>query len=82
MHGIPVQRQPLFFRLPNFHPTMPYALCILGCGTMGISVLSGVLDNLSSPLPASLNLRNDDSTPPTPVGALLLESKIDSVPNR
>lgn len=49
---------------------------------MGISVMSGVLDNLSSPLPANLNLLNDDSTPPTPVGALLLESKVDSIPNR
>ncbi|KAH8929221.1 pyrroline-5-carboxylate reductase [Atractiella rhizophila] len=28
---------------------MPYTICVLGCGTMGISILSGVLDSLSSP---------------------------------
>ncbi|GAA6044203.1 hypothetical protein JCM8097_004669 [Rhodosporidiobolus ruineniae] len=27
---------------------MPYQLCVLGCGTMGVAVLSGVIDNLAS----------------------------------
>ncbi|GAA5851573.1 hypothetical protein JCM8547_001135 [Rhodosporidiobolus lusitaniae] len=27
---------------------MPYQLCVLGCGTMGVAVLSGVIDNLAN----------------------------------
>lgn len=27
---------------------MPYQLCVLGCGTMGVAVLSGVIHNLAS----------------------------------
>lgn len=59
---------------------MPYALCILGCGTMGISVLSGVLDNLTSPLLTNSN--DEESAPSTPMGSMILEDKVDSVPDR
>lgn len=64
------------------HPLlkMPYALCILGCGTMGISVLSGVLDNLASPLLTNAN--DEESAPSTPMGSMILEDKVDSVPDR
>ncbi|KAJ7063175.1 pyrroline-5-carboxylate reductase [Mycena amicta] len=36
---------------------MGYSLCVLGCGTMGVAVLSGVIDSLdvSRPSPAALN---------------------------
>ncbi|GAA5987976.1 hypothetical protein JCM11641_005969 [Rhodosporidiobolus odoratus] len=60
---------------------MPYQLCVLGCGTMGVAVLSGVLDNLTSPRPAS---NEPDSTPSTPMGSLILDpnSNPASLPDR
>ncbi|KAL8284277.1 hypothetical protein RQP46_005026 [Phenoliferia psychrophenolica] len=60
---------------------MPYSLCVLGCGTMGISVLSGVIDNISSPL-AATNALEDESAPSTPMGSMILEPKADSLPDR
>ncbi|GAA6017972.1 hypothetical protein JCM10207_002726 [Rhodosporidiobolus poonsookiae] len=61
---------------------MPYQLCVLGCGTMGIAVLSGVLDNLASPR-ANPNL-NGDSGPSTPMGSIILDpnSNPESLPDR
>jgi pyrroline-5-carboxylate reductase len=60
---------------------MPYQLCILGCGTMGVAVLSGVLDNLSSPNPPAAN--NQDSAPSTPMGSMILDPKSpESLPDR
>lgn len=59
---------------------MPYQLCVLGCGTMGIAVLSGVLDNLSKPNLPSL-LDDAESAPTTPMGSMILE-KPDSLPTR
>ncbi|GAA6004307.1 pyrroline-5-carboxylate reductase [Rhodotorula paludigena] len=38
---------------------MPYQLCVLGCGTMGVAVLSGVIHNL-----ASASSFNHDSAKP------------------
>lgn len=69
---------------------MPYTLCILGCGTMGIAVLSGVLDNLSNPhAPNSSNHPESDSAPSTPMGSMILDTSLavnggvdTSVPNR
>lgn len=62
---------------------MPYQLCVLGCGTMGVAVLSGVLDNLQSPRGAAARLA-DDSGPSTPMGSLILDpsSNPDSLPDR
>ncbi|BGP16842.1 hypothetical protein JCM10213_003338 [Rhodosporidiobolus nylandii] len=61
---------------------MPYQLCVLGCGTMGVAVLSGVLENLSSPRPA--NTDGDESGPSTPMGSLILDpnSNPRSLPDR
>lgn len=41
---------------------MSYSLCVLGCGTMGISVLSGVIDSLKTPR----TLSPSNSAPQTP----------------
>lgn len=62
---------------------MPYQLCVLGCGTMGVAVLSGVLDNLQSPRGGAARLA-DDSGPSTPMGSLILDpsSNPDSLPDR
>ncbi|KAM0748132.1 pyrroline-5-carboxylate reductase [Meredithblackwellia eburnea MCA 4105] len=60
---------------------MPYSLCVIGCGTMGIAVLSGVLDNLSNPhLRAAAD--DDDSAPSTPMGSMILDPSEDTLPNR
>ncbi|GAA5839162.1 hypothetical protein JCM11251_003693 [Rhodosporidiobolus azoricus] len=61
---------------------MPYQLCVLGCGTMGIAVLSGVLDNLASPRPSTQD--GDESGPSTPMGSLILDpnSNPSSLPDR
>ncbi|GAA5897696.1 hypothetical protein JCM6882_000071 [Rhodosporidiobolus microsporus] len=61
---------------------MPYQLCILGCGTMGVAVLSGVLDNLASPRPSIQD--GDESGPSTPMGSLILDpnSNPASLPDR
>ncbi|KDE07877.1 pyrroline-5-carboxylate reductase [Microbotryum lychnidis-dioicae p1A1 Lamole] len=66
---------------------MPYQLCILGCGTMGVAILSGVLDNLSFPNSAhdqNPNANNAGETgPSTPMGSLILDpSNPDSLPDR
>ncbi|GAA5830679.1 hypothetical protein JCM3766R1_003387 [Sporobolomyces carnicolor] len=58
---------------------MPYQLCVLGCGTMGIAVLSGILDNLSSPKDR-FDLDDDDSAPTTPMGSVILEHASDRDP--
>lgn len=79
--GPPLPPPPLAHPLPH-HPTMPYQLCVLGCGTMGVAVLSGVLDNLQSP---RAQLRpTDDSSPSTPMGSLILDPNAnpDSLPDR
>lgn len=76
---------------------MPYTLCVLGCGTMGIAVLSGVIDNLDSPLfPTRVNdtgLATPMESTPLVAGAaeggaggqgeagLVLAAKLDSVPD-
>ena len=62
---------------------MPYSLCVLGCGTMGISILSGVIDNISSPN-AGKQTFDDESAPSTPMGSMILEAKAssDSLPDR
>ncbi|ORY60406.1 pyrroline-5-carboxylate reductase [Leucosporidium creatinivorum] len=59
---------------------MPYQLCILGCGTMGVAVLSGVLDNLRAPNPPEQH--DEDSAPSTPMGSMILEAAPDSLPDR
>lgn len=59
---------------------MPYQLCILGCGTMGVAVLSGVLDNLRAPNPTQSH--EDDSMPTTPMGSMILDATPESLPNR
>ncbi|GAA5891077.1 hypothetical protein JCM5296_007369 [Sporobolomyces johnsonii] len=63
---------------------MPYQLCVLGCGTMGIAVLSGVLDNLSSPNPPSASSLSPESAPSTPMGSLILDPNANpaSLPDR
>ncbi|CEQ41369.1 SPOSA6832_03098, partial [Sporobolomyces salmonicolor] len=63
---------------------MPYQLCVLGCGTMGIAVLSGVLDNLSSPNPPSASSLSSESAPSTPMGSLILDANANpaSLPDR
>ncbi|GAA6061315.1 hypothetical protein JCM10212_003205 [Sporobolomyces blumeae] len=62
---------------------MPYQLCVLGCGTMGIAVLSGVLDNLASPK-AQVDDHSVDSAPSTPMGSLILDPNANpaSLPDR
>ncbi|KAK4057279.1 delta 1-pyrroline-5-carboxylate reductase [Microbotryomycetes sp. JL221] len=60
---------------------MVYQLCVLGCGTMGIAVLSGVIDNLRAPNPP--HLHDEDSQPSTPMGSIILDNhKPDSLPDR
>lgn len=59
---------------------MTYGLCVIGCGTMGVSVLSGVLDNLASPKQHLSTL--DDSAPSTPMGSMILEKPAGSTPDR
>lgn len=59
---------------------MPYALCVIGCGTMGVAVLSGILDNLSSPIPQHL-INQDESTSTTPLGDVEAGG-LDSNPNK
>ncbi|GAA5912238.1 pyrroline-5-carboxylate reductase [Sporobolomyces salmoneus] len=63
---------------------MPYQLCVLGCGTMGIAILSGIIDNLSSPNQSNPSLSSDDSAPSTPMGSLILppNHNPESLPNR
>ena len=59
---------------------MPYTLCVLGCGTMGIAILSGLIDNLESPKESAFP---DESAPSTPLGSMILErAPVDSVPNQ
>jgi pyrroline-5-carboxylate reductase len=62
---------------------MPYQLCVLGCGTMGVAVLSGVLDNLSSPR-TNDNFDGAESGPSTPMGSVILDpnSNPRSLPDR
>jgi hypothetical protein len=47
---------------------------------MGIAVLSGVLDNLVSPLSRS-SPSDEESAPSTPLGSMILDPK-DNVPNK
>ncbi|BGP40659.1 delta 1-pyrroline-5-carboxylate reductase [Rhodotorula kratochvilovae] len=63
---------------------MPYQLCVLGCGTMGIAVLSGVLDNLQSPRSQSSSSTAGESGPSTPMGSLILDPNANpaSLPDR
>lgn len=62
---------------------MPYTLCVVGCGTMGIAVLSGVLTNLNSPqsVPHPPQNTNGTSVLPSPADSLTLDPASDSVPN-
>ncbi|BGP25200.1 delta 1-pyrroline-5-carboxylate reductase [Rhodotorula toruloides] len=53
---------------------MPYQLCVLGCGTMGVAVLSGVLDNLRAPRSSRQSNGPDESGPSTPMGSLILDN--------
>ncbi|KAM0789225.1 hypothetical protein ACM66B_000068 [Microbotryomycetes sp. NB124-2] len=59
---------------------MVYQLCVLGCGTMGVAVLSGVIDNLRAPYPPSEH--DEDSQPSTPMGSMILDAKPESLPDR
>lgn len=65
---------------------MPYQLCVIGCGTMGVAVLSGVIEGLSHPHLSSSgdNSNTSESGPSTPMGSLILDSVHDSasLPNR
>ncbi|GAA5948466.1 hypothetical protein JCM3765_004892 [Sporobolomyces pararoseus] len=70
---------------------MPYQLCVLGCGTMGIAVLSGIIDNLSAPNPptssssrSSIDGGGVESGPSTPMGSLILDPNTNpaSLPDR
>lgn len=68
---------------PSSPETMPYQLCVIGCGTMGIAVLSGVIEGLSHPR-AAINGNDDESGPSTPMGSLILDSNSNpaSLPDR
>lgn len=57
---------------------MPYTLCVLGCGTMGVAILSGVIDHLEHPAPVGL----EESAPSTPMGSMILEPVADSLPHK
>ncbi|SCV71066.1 BQ2448_3828 [Microbotryum intermedium] len=63
---------------------MPYQLCILGCGTMGIAILSGVLDNLSFPNdPHEARNNAGETGPSTPMGSVILDpNNPDALPDR
>ena len=66
---------------------MPYQLCVIGCGTMGVAVLSGVIEGLSHPHLSSSSSGDNNTTesgPSTPMGSLILDSVHDSasLPNR
>ncbi|BGP08676.1 delta 1-pyrroline-5-carboxylate reductase [Rhodotorula toruloides] len=63
---------------------MPYQLCVLGCGTMGVAVLSGVLDNLRAPRSSRQSNGPDESGPSTPMGSLILDNNSNptSLPDR
>ncbi|GAA5977222.1 hypothetical protein JCM5350_003261 [Sporobolomyces pararoseus] len=64
---------------------MPYQLCVLGCGTMGIAVLSGIIDNLSAPKDTSSSRSSlDESAPSTPMGSLIIDPNTNpaSLPDR
>ncbi|TKA50991.1 hypothetical protein B0A53_05683 [Rhodotorula sp. CCFEE 5036] len=66
---------------------MPYQLCVIGCGTMGVAVLSGVIEGLSHPHHSSSGDNANATTesgPSTPMGSLILDSVHDSasLPNR
>ncbi|GAA5936610.1 pyrroline-5-carboxylate reductase [Sporobolomyces koalae] len=64
---------------------MPYQLCVLGCGTMGIAVLSGIIDNLSHPRDSHASNDDDEtSAPSTPMGSLILSpnQNPNSLPDR
>lgn len=66
---------------------MPYQLCVLGCGTMGVAVLSGVIEGLSHPAhhrPADPHSGDHSGGPSTPMGSLILDSSANpaSLPDR
>lgn len=64
---------------------MPYQLCVLGCGTMGIAVLSGVIEGLSHPRRTrDSNGADDESGPSTPMGSLIVDGNSNpaSLPDR
>ncbi|GAA6025622.1 hypothetical protein JCM8202_005764 [Rhodotorula sphaerocarpa] len=64
---------------------MPYQLCVLGCGTMGIAVLSGVIEGLSHPRRTrDSSGADDESGPSTPMGSLIVDGNSNpaSLPDR
>ncbi|KAG0144978.1 hypothetical protein CROQUDRAFT_79336 [Cronartium quercuum f. sp. fusiforme G11] len=42
---------------------MSYTLCVLGCGTMGVAIISGVLESLQQPVSMLSRTSSGDSTP-------------------
>lgn len=89
---IDAPHKPLQPSHPDFSPLgphplprkMPYQLCVLGCGTMGVAVLSGVLDNLRAPRSSRQSNGPDESGPSTPMGSLILDNNSNptSLPDR
>jgi pyrroline-5-carboxylate reductase len=65
---------------------MGYNLTVLGCGTMGIAILSGVLKSLEARLSAPLNPNSGDREPPsgisTPTASQFLDAPDDVLPSR
>ncbi|KAI0079905.1 pyrroline-5-carboxylate reductase [Panus rudis PR-1116 ss-1] len=59
---------------------MGYTLCVLGCGTMGVAVLSGVLASLDTTASESVAAKWESHTPGTVTPAVLPSD--DSLPTR
>ncbi|OAV97602.1 pyrroline-5-carboxylate reductase, variant [Puccinia triticina 1-1 BBBD Race 1] len=60
---------------------MPYSLCVLGCGTMGVAILSGVIESLKKPQ----DVQPSSSGPQTPSAEPDADVDVppeDSIPNR
>ncbi|KAA1099938.1 delta 1-pyrroline-5-carboxylate reductase [Puccinia graminis f. sp. tritici] len=60
---------------------MPYSLCVLGCGTMGVAILSGVIESLKT----SKDAQPSSSVPQTPTAESDPDVDApteDSIPNR
>ena len=65
---------------------MGYNLTVLGCGTMGVAILSGVLKSLEARLSAPLNPNSEGREPPsgisTPTASQFLDAPDDVLPSR
>lgn len=65
---------------------MGYNLAVLGCGTMGVAILSGVLKSLEARLSLPLNGTADGQEPPsgisTPTASQFLNAPEDVLPSR